>query len=205
MLNMCNGSFRIAAKATDRRRIVPLPLLWLPSTSSKAVATPTLISDCDAIYLFDRPIEDKTEMEASRNKRSRIKLAIEMSERKPTPEELAVRIDQLLIILKEISEDLTEISKQLKAPGAPAPATVAAAPAPPVSGGRSTVDIKSAFPKELEGMLFFEDKGEYIVIKPRQYLGSENFAKIASIVRSEGGEYISAGKESHFRVAKESR
>jgi hypothetical protein len=128
-----------------------------------------------------------------------------MSERKPTPEELAVRIDQLLIVLKEISEDLTEISKQLKAPGVVAPAPVAAVPSPAVTGGRSIIDIKAAFPKELEGMLFFEDKGEYIVIKPRQYLGSENFAKIASIVRSEGGEYISAGKESHFRVPKESR
>lgn len=128
-----------------------------------------------------------------------------MGERKPTPEELAVRIDQLLIVLKEISEDLTEISKQLKAPGAVAPSPAVAAPAPPIAGGRSIVDIKAAFPKELEGMLFFEDKGEYIVIKPRQYLGSENFAKIASIVRSEGGEYISAGKESHFRMPKESR
>ena len=53
-------------------------------------------------------------MPASSNKRSRTRLAIEMSERKPSPEELAVRIDQLLIVLKEISEDLTEISKQLK-------------------------------------------------------------------------------------------
>jgi len=128
-----------------------------------------------------------------------------MSERKPSPEELAVRIDQLLIVLKEISEDLTEISKQLKAPGVVAPAPVATAPSPAIAGGRSTVDIKAAFPKELEGMLFFEDADKYIVIKPRQYLGSENFAKIASIVRSEGGEYISAGKESHFRVPKESR
>jgi len=39
-----------------------------------------------------------------------------------------------------------------------------------------------------------------VIIKPRQFLGSENFAKIASTVRGIGGEYISAGKESHFRV-----
>ena len=31
---------------------------------------------------------------------------------------------------------------------------------------------------------------------------AENFAKIASIVRGAGGEYISAGKESHFRIPK---
>jgi len=62
--------------------------------------------------------------------------------------------------------------------------------------------IRQLFPKDLEEVLMFEAKGEYIVITPRQYLGSENFAKIASIVRDAGGEYISAGKESHFRIQK---
>jgi hypothetical protein len=33
-------------------------------------------------------------------------------------------------------------------------------------------------------------------------LGSENIAKIASAMRGMGGEYISAGKDSHFRVPK---
>jgi len=60
--------------------------------------------------------------------------------------------------------------------------------------------IKILFPQDLEAMLTFEQAGEYIVIKPRQFLGSENFAKIASIVREANGEYISAGKESHFRI-----
>jgi hypothetical protein len=40
------------------------------------------------------------------------------------------------------------------------------------------------------------------MVKPRQFLGSENFAKIASIARGMGGDYISAGKESHFRIPK---
>ena len=121
-----------------------------------------------------------------------------MSEKKPTAEELAQRIDKLLIVLKEISEDLADISKHLKVTG-----PVPAAPIPSAGRGRSVVDVRSAFPKELENMLFFEEADKYVIIKPRQYLGSENFAKIASIVRSEGGEYISAGKESHFRVPKE--
>ena len=126
-----------------------------------------------------------------------------MSEKKPSVEELAQRIDQLLMILKDISEDLTDISKQLKAErAAPAPAPTPSAPAPAAAGMRSIVDIRSAFPKELENMLFFEDAGTHIIIKPRAYLGSENFAKIAAVVRGEGGEYISAGKESHFRVPK---
>jgi len=128
-----------------------------------------------------------------------------MSEKKPTQEELTQRIDQLLIVLKQITEDLADISKQIKGAGAVAPAPAQATPAPPTVGMRTVADVRTVFPKELESMLFFEDTGEYIVIKPRQYLGSENFAKIASLVRGEGGEYISAGKESHFRVPKETR
>jgi len=130
-----------------------------------------------------------------------------MSEKKPTVEELAQRIDQLLVVLREISEDLVDISKHLRAAGAPTPAPAPTAPTPPTPAARmrAIADIRTIFPKELEDMLFFEETGKYIVIKPRQYLGSENFAKIASLVRSAGGEYISAGKESHFRVPRESR
>ncbi len=129
-----------------------------------------------------------------------------MSEKKPTVEELAQRIDQLLVILKDISEDLTDILKQLKTERpVPTTAPTPSAPSPTAAGMRSVADIRSAFPEELENMLFFEDAGTHIIIKPRAYLGSENFAKIASLVRGEGGEYISAGKESHFRVPKEPR
>ncbi len=34
MLNMCSGSLVAAARATASRRIVPLPLFWLPSISN---------------------------------------------------------------------------------------------------------------------------------------------------------------------------
>jgi hypothetical protein len=130
-----------------------------------------------------------------------------MSGKKPTAEELAQRIDQLLIVLKEISEDLTDISKNLKTEGPVTPTTapIPSIPSPAGAQMRTVADIRSTFPKELENMLFFEDAGSHIIIKPRAYLGSENFAKIASLVRGEGGEYISAGKESHFRVPKEPR
>jgi len=128
-----------------------------------------------------------------------------MSERKPTAEELAQRIDQLLVVLKEISEDLSDISKHLKVASPVTPAPAPAAPAPSTMQMRTVADVRAVFPKELESMLFFEDTGKFIIIKPRQYLGSENFAKIASLIRGEGGEYISAGKESHFRIPKEPR
>jgi len=70
---------------------------------------------------------------------------------------------------------------------------------------KPTVTVDSAakkFPQELKNQLFFEDAGEYVVIRARKYLGQEDFKKIAEIVRSIGGEYVSAGKDSHFRIKK---
>lgn len=61
--------------------------------------------------------------------------------------------------------------------------------------------IKMMFPEDLENLLSFTEKEGKILIKPRQFLGTENFTKIASIVRATGGTYISAGKDSHFEVA----
>lgn len=118
-----------------------------------------------------------------------------MSERKSSMEELSRRIDELLNILSMISRDLAEVSKTLREITPPAPVSPARM--------QRIEEIRAAFPKDLEEMLTFEETEMYIVIRPRQYLGSENFAKIASIVRDVGGEYISAGKESHFRVPRE--
>ena len=124
-----------------------------------------------------------------------------MSEGKLNIEELSRRIDQLLNVLNMISKDLAEISKSLKAVGAPTAAP--AVPAAPTGGMRTVEDVRTLFPSDLETMLTFEETGNYILIKPRRFLGSDNFAKIASIVRSAGGEYISAGKNSHFKVPRE--
>lgn len=58
---------------------------------------------------------------------------------------------------------------------------------------------------ELSEMLIFdtESSAQYIKVKPKQFLGSENFAKIASTVKNElHGQYVSAGKGSHFLVPK---
>lgn len=63
-------------------------------------------------------------------------------------------------------------------------------------------DVKRLFPRDLEEMLTFEDSAECLIVRPRQFLGSDNFAKIAAIVREAKGEYISAGKESHFKIPK---
>jgi len=132
---------------------------------------------------------------------------LSVSESKLTVEELLERINELLNVLKIISRDLSEVSKSLKTVTVPSAPEVPAAPTTPTPAGaavtRGVEDVKMLFPKDLEDMLSFEEKGEFIVVKPRQYLGSDNFAKIASIIRGVGGEYISAGKQSHFRVPKE--
>jgi hypothetical protein len=42
----------------------------------------------------------------------------------------------------------------------------------------------------------------FFIIRPKQFLGGENFAKVAKAVRDMGGSYQSAGKNSHFKVPK---
>ena len=141
-----------------------------------------------------------------------------MSQDKEKINQLMQKVDDTLIVLSKIQEDLRQISASMKslavgqitapqthaAPGAaPIPAS-APQTAPPreLSKQRTVDDIRMSFPEELEVRLSFEDKGEFIIIKPKQFLGSENFAKIASAARGMGGEYISSGKDSHFRVPK---
>lgn len=124
-----------------------------------------------------------------------------MGEEKVNIQELARKVDELLSVLNVISGDLAEVSKSLKAVSRPAAApTVSAASSEKKLGINN---VKQAFSSELAGMLIFEESGTFIIVKPRRFLGSDNFAKIASIVRDLGGEYISAGRNSHFKVPKE--
>ena len=130
-----------------------------------------------------------------------------MSAEQKNLESLVDRIDQLLVVLGKISEDLLNVTGEIKAmtvsqitqSGFQASATVSHKIH---ESEKSVDDIRLAFPEELEALLSFQEKEDFIMVKPRQFLGSENFAKIASAVRGLGGEYISAGKESHFRVPK---
>jgi hypothetical protein len=142
-----------------------------------------------------------------------------MSTDKEKLDQLVGKIDELLSIMKNVSEDLKTVSASIKslavsqittsptaAPTArPASTPRAAAPAsaaPSAAKSQTVEDVRMMFPQDLDSLLSFEDKGEYVMIKPKQFLGSENFAKIASTVRGVGGEYIGAGRDSHFRVYK---
>jgi hypothetical protein len=123
-----------------------------------------------------------------------------MGEEKVSIQELARKVDELLNVLKVVSGDLAEVSKSLKAvSGAAAAPAVSVAPSEKM---HDINDVKQAFSSELAGMLLFEESGKFVIVKPRRFLGSDNFAKIASVVRDLGGEYISAGRNSHFKIAK---
>jgi hypothetical protein len=138
-----------------------------------------------------------------------------MSEEKEKIENLTRRVDELVVIMNGIMEDLRQVSASLKSLAvskmtqpltAPPPSALPSStlPSMPQSPEKSKAveDIKMIFPEDLENLLSFEEKDDYVIIKPRQFLGSENFAKIASAVRGMGGDYVSAGKASHFRVPK---
>jgi len=132
-----------------------------------------------------------------------------MSTDKEKLNELVGKVEELSITLNKVSEELRAVSTSLRSLSTGQITQLPPAQTAPPSASReagakqrSIDEIRMSFPEDLENRLSFEDKGDYIIIKPKQFLGSENFAKIASAVRGMGGEYISAGKDSHFRVPK---
>ncbi|MCW4022007.1 MAG: hypothetical protein NWF02_02450 [Candidatus Bathyarchaeota archaeon] len=135
-----------------------------------------------------------------------------MGEEKANLQNLAQKVDDLLNVLNAIAKDLAEVSKSLKSATGTTTSTTAAPKTPTTapttltsvaSGQKLDINqVKQAFTPELAGMLLFEETGNLIIVKPRRFLGSDNFAKIAQVVREIGGEYVSAGRNSHFKVAK---
>jgi hypothetical protein len=100
----------------------------------------------------------------------------------------------------EWAPEITGISAPAK------PVVAPPAPTPAAAKPRLTAeDVKRSILPELVDYLRFEESTDYIVVRPRQFLGSENFASIADAVRQMGGEYVSMGRESHFRVPRTSK
>jgi hypothetical protein len=75
-------------------------------------------------------------------------------------------------------------------------------PQEPKEKPEAPLEIEQCFPMELAEFLNFEDKGTHIEISPKQFLGSDNFARVLTIVKELQGEYVSAGKNSHFKIPK---
>ena len=82
----------------------------------------------------------------------------------------------------------------------PTPLFAAEQPLPKKTTSDPISKIEGLFPEDIASMLEFKLDNGVVVIKPRQFLGSDIFAKVASVVRGANGEYVSAGKMSHFKV-----
>ena len=66
--------------------------------------------------------------------------------------------------------------------------------------------IQQAFPEDLRNELTFETEDEAFIIRPKGFLGHDIFTKAFAIVADKlGGKYVSAGKDSHFRVPKKAQ
>jgi hypothetical protein len=55
-------------------------------------------------------------------------------------------------------------------------------------------------PEEYEKLLVLSRDKDDFVLKPKGWLGTDNFAEILKFIQGLGGKYVSAGKASHFRV-----
>jgi len=79
----------------------------------------------------------------------------------------------------------------------------ALAPTPIKTTGNKAIDkARWLFPEEIEAKLNFEISGQDIIIKVKEFLNKDTFAKIAGTIKENGGEYISDGKNTHFRLPK---
>lgn len=58
--------------------------------------------------------------------------------------------------------------------------------------------IREGLPSDVK--LHFEEIDIYLVVKPEGWLGSEGFSKVQAKILEHGGEYVSAEKNSHFRI-----
>lgn len=124
-----------------------------------------------------------------------------------------IKMESAIIeLLKEIRDGASKIQQACEqligifsqqaptppAPSPPEPSTPAPAPAP-----LSTLDeFKKRVGEELLGLLEIQEEEDAYKIVPKRFLGSENFIKVATAARAVGGDYISAGKDSHFKIPK---
>ena len=99
-----------------------------------------------------------------------------MSEKKPSIEDLYRKLDKLLDVLGTITRDLAGVSKSLKEVGVPT--VVSAVSVEPSKESQSVKDVKVLFSLDLEEMLTFKEAEHSIIVKPRRFLGSDNFARI---------------------------
>jgi len=145
--------------------------------------------------------------------------AIEGAEKKVSTSELLVRIYEVEVYIGKQMHDMNELLATVLANmgklQAPVVNTVNNAPAPAQPAPVATpTDAKMA---KIAASLaeFKNDKNEpsltingdennmFYIIRTTGFLGTDIFAKVARKIKTEfGGEYVSQGKASHFRISK---
>jgi hypothetical protein len=76
--------------------------------------------------------------------------------------------------------------------------------APPVTEQSSRVKEILVALESVKDLLIIDtdNSAMFVIVRPSKFLGSENFSKVASVIRGLGGQYVSAGKNSHFEIPK---
>jgi len=130
-------------------------------------------------------------------------------------ESLARKMEKIIAILELVIIDLKEIRAELKAFE-----TVMAQKTPkttvePVEKREETAmlettmepltieKVQSMLSEDLLAKLYFEDSGDSIIIKPREFLGHDAFRELARIACDRlGGTYYSEEKNNRFVIPK---
>jgi len=60
--------------------------------------------------------------------------------------------------------------------------------------------VKERFLDKLVERIEFSQQGNFIIVKTKQYLNVDDFKELSTVIRDFGGEYVSAGKDSHFKI-----
>jgi len=60
--------------------------------------------------------------------------------------------------------------------------------------------VKGWLSREDAELFDFSVEGNYVILRPREYLGKDKFSLVIRIIRDNGGDYVSKGEASHFRV-----
>lgn len=83
------------------------------------------------------------------------------------------------------------------------PATTAPTSAPATEQSPRVKEVLTGLEPVKDLLIIDTDSSAmFVIVKPSKFLGSENFAKVASAIRELGGSYVSAGKNSHFTIPK---
>jgi len=60
--------------------------------------------------------------------------------------------------------------------------------------------VKERFLDKWVERIDFSHQENFIIVKTKQYLNTDDFEELRAIINDFGGEYVSAGKDSHFKI-----